>query len=210
MLPERRQTWASPDREPRLRAAVNLWRRSGAVHEFPVRGHSMWPLIRDGDRVLVSHGRQGIGEGDVVVFWQNARPTAHRILRVPRGPEDQVFLAKGDHSPQLDPPVHAAHIIGRVTEIRHGHQTRRLSSIGWRAYGRLLVFLVGPSAARSAPPSRSFGNQTPADPGGSVGGIRAALSQLLCRVVGRLCGESPSPTDPTPDAPAEPQPHPTS
>ncbi len=42
----------------------------------------MLPLLRDGDQVLVSHIRDQVQLGDIVVFQRGDTLIAHRVLRI--------------------------------------------------------------------------------------------------------------------------------
>ncbi len=82
----------------------------------------MFPLLREGDRVLVAHGWAGIRRGDVLVFRQQDRSlVAHRVLRIHHsGQAGPIFFTKGDNTPNFDPPLNASQIVGRVLSVKRG------------------------------------------------------------------------------------------
>jgi hypothetical protein len=109
----------------------------GKPVEIPVRGISMRPWLRDGDRVrLVPMTAEEMRVGDVVVRVNTAGPVIHRF--VGRWPSRQGWrlLTKGDGAPRLDPPVRADELVGRVVaRVREG-RTQRLEGAGMRLRGR--------------------------------------------------------------------------
>jgi hypothetical protein len=95
----------------------------------------MLPLIQEGDRLLVSHDLATLRRGSVVLFWQEGRLIAHRLLRIlPTSPPR--FVTKGDNSWAFDGTVTAGDLLGHVLTIqRNDHRivldSRKWQSIGW-------------------------------------------------------------------------------
>jgi hypothetical protein len=105
----------------------------------------MEPLIRAHDQLLVSPDLSALRRGSIVVFLQDDRLVAHRLLRVIPGPPDQV-VTKGDNAWRFDPPVGAEDILGHVLAIRRDDQllvldSRRGRAMGWTvaAFGLALT-----------------------------------------------------------------------
>jgi hypothetical protein len=99
----------------------------------------MLPLLREGDQVLVAHGHAGVRRGDVVVFRREGQMVAHRVLRVVDGETGPTFVTKGDNAPDLDPPLGADEIVGRVLAIRRGEWQMSLNTPAWRVLGLLIA-----------------------------------------------------------------------
>src|SRR5262245_9104933 len=106
-----------------LKGALAVWSEVGEEHVIPISGRSMLPLIQDGDQVLVAHGEVGIRRGDVVVFRQEGKLVAHRVLRIEPQASGSTFLMKGDNNFQVDLPVKVEEIVGRVRLIKRGKAT---------------------------------------------------------------------------------------
>jgi signal peptidase I len=123
-----------------VEAVLAVWGQTGREQLIPVTGHSMLPLLREDDQVLVAHGASEIRRGDVVVFrLADGTLAAHRVLRLRRDPAGLILLTKGDNVPHLDPPVRGEQIIGRVLGIRRGGRSMSLDTILWRGVGRLIA-----------------------------------------------------------------------
>jgi hypothetical protein len=99
----------------------------------------MTPLLREGDSVLVSHGREGVKRGSVVLFRQKGMLMAHRVLCISKDREGSTLTTKGDSLRNLDAPVAAKRIVGRVVAIKRGGRKLRLDSPGWQATGWLIA-----------------------------------------------------------------------
>jgi signal peptidase I len=122
-----------------LEVALSVWGRAGGQHLIPISGRSMLPAIHDGDHALVSHGCAGVRPGDVIVFRHGGTLIAHRVLRIECGDDGPTFVTKGDNAPQLDPPLSADEIVGRVLAIERGGRHTSLDTTTWRILGRLIA-----------------------------------------------------------------------
>jgi hypothetical protein len=109
----------------------------GKPVEIPVRGSSMRPWLRDGDRVrLVPMTAEEMRVGDVVVRVNTAGPVIHRF--VGRWPSRQGWrlLTKGDGAPRLDPPARVDELVGRVVARVRDGRAEPLAGAGIRLRGR--------------------------------------------------------------------------
>jgi signal peptidase I len=127
---------------PAWAAAMELWSQEGKHHWIPVSGHSMVPVLREGDRILVSHQCAQIRAGDIIVFWQNGRLLIHRAVRLSGTLPDRVFLTKGDNTQHFDSPVNARDVIGRVIAIERGDRRFSIDTTAWRILNRLVALIV--------------------------------------------------------------------
>lgn len=129
----------SPDM---LKAALELWAQAGETHYIPLHGTSMLPLLRDGDQVLVSHIRDQVQVGDIVVFQRDDGLIAHRVLRVSPCDSGGYLRTKGDHVQGLDPEMSEGEVVGRVLAIRRDARLMRVDSSGWRAFSKLIATVM--------------------------------------------------------------------
>jgi len=89
-----------------------MWSDAGKMSRMKVRGHSMYPLLRDGDTLVVRHGRE-ITRGDVVVCLRADETVVHRVIRIARNR----VLTKGDNVLGFDPPVEVSQVVGRAIRV---------------------------------------------------------------------------------------------
>src|SRR5262249_52080652 len=91
--------------------------RDGATDPtwLTLRGHSMSPTLRDGDRILVvPFGASDIPQaGDLVITNRSGTLVAHRLVaRTPRG-----FVTRGDARQWNDTPVGREDLLARVIGV---------------------------------------------------------------------------------------------
>jgi len=107
----------------------------------------MLPLLREGDRILVSHDLSGVQRGDILVFQQGEGLVAHRVVSITRNHGNRrVYRTKGDNSAYFDAPLSAAEILGLVDLISRDDIEYDLTTKGWRLRNSLLAtfhLLVG-------------------------------------------------------------------
>ena len=118
-----------------IEAALDAWGQAGERHTISISGHSMLPVIHDGDRALVTHGCAGVRRGDVIVFRLNGLLVAHRVLHIEGRDDDREFVTKGDNAGHVDPHVSPREIVGQVLAIERDGRRISLETIPWRTLG---------------------------------------------------------------------------
>ncbi len=116
--------------------AADVIRRFGVLR-LRVNGFSMLPSIWPGDVVSVSGADQGpYRPGDVVLYARNGRLFVHRLVEV----GGETAVTRGDALLDLDPPVCAGDVLGRVESIeRGGSRVAVAREVTW---GRRVVGVV--------------------------------------------------------------------
>ena len=109
----------------------------GMEGELPVRGSSMRPTLREGDRVrLIPATASDVRIGDVVVRVGASGPVIHRLVGWWPSEGGSRLLTKGDGAARLDPPGGRAEVVGRVVARVRDGKVRRLDGAGTRLRGR--------------------------------------------------------------------------
>jgi signal peptidase I len=94
--------------------------RSGRTIRFRAPGHSMSPLIRSNDLLLVQPiDSGGVRRGDILLYRSADQLTAHRLVDVhpDSGAAAPRLVLKGDARRTPDPPVAPDQILGRVVAV---------------------------------------------------------------------------------------------
>jgi signal peptidase I len=92
--------------------------RSFGSLRFAATGWSMLPAVRSGDTLVIDRVTPNqIQVGDIALVGRDGRWCAHRIVRLPRGPGNPVWITQGDAMPTPDQPVVENELLGRVTKI---------------------------------------------------------------------------------------------
>jgi len=124
---------------PVMEAVLDLWRKAKGQHYVSVTGRSMYPIIREGDQVLVSLGCAGIRRGDVIVFRLEGVLIAHRVLSIGRTDAGYRLVTKGDNVPYFDDPLSDNQIVGRVLAVKRGDRHVRFDTLVWQVLGWLIA-----------------------------------------------------------------------
>lgn len=107
---ERVGSWPLP------RAYLDEMRLTGGeLAVVPVKGDSMEPTLRSGDRVLIDLGDKNISQGGIFCLWDGHGRVVKRVERVPGQQPERVRL-KSDNPlhDQYEVPAAVIEIIGRV------------------------------------------------------------------------------------------------
>jgi polysaccharide biosynthesis/export protein len=90
--------------------------QSGYSIEFQANGNSMYPAIKNGEMITVQPVEiSNIKAGDVVLYRNQNRVIAHRVVRV----KDSQVILRGDSVQTFDAPIYAHQILGKVISTRH-------------------------------------------------------------------------------------------
>lgn len=119
--------------------------RSGTLR-LKVTGWSMLPTIWPGDTLVVSRTEAGeIVQGEIAFFRRGDRLVAHRIIANNKGAYWPELLTQGDALAEVDAPVSAGDLLGRVAFIvRNGRP--RIPSPKLRRHERVVTALTRRSA----------------------------------------------------------------
>jgi hypothetical protein len=131
---------ASPLNNPESFSTVlELLESHGGDFLTLVRGDSMFPLIKDGDRLHIRPLQELPQPGDILAFRRLNGLVAHRLLILSNTSEGECFcLAQGDHAILPDPPVPLSLVIGRAVVLHRGESVLSLETPTWRHLGSLV------------------------------------------------------------------------
>lgn len=96
---------------------LEFWAENGKETTFKLTGNSMYPSIKSGDKVVIQHTRQSIRIGSVVAFRRGREIIVHRVIKIKKDHDQEIFLTKGDFNRKSDIPITEAQIIGKVVTI---------------------------------------------------------------------------------------------
>lgn len=113
-FPVRAASEPGPPDVPSLEAVLRLWAGDGGTREFEVTGRSMHPILEGVQRLRVRMGPQRIRFGDIVLFYQDRKLIAHRVV----GRGSRGFRTRGDGTRGFDRALLAPdEILGVVTDL---------------------------------------------------------------------------------------------
>ena len=127
---------------PVLDVVLDLWAQGGCIHVIPVQGNSMRPFLREGDRVKVLHGQEGLHRGDIVAYQLNRTLIIHRLLKKVDVDGELHYLLKGDNAAAVDPVVPGSKIIGRAVALQRTYKWSRLDTLFIRTVGWFIAMKI--------------------------------------------------------------------
>jgi signal peptidase I len=171
----------SPAESVKLGLLRALLARHGTA-EVMARGHSMLPLLEEGDLLGIEAlpGRR-LRRGDIVAYLGSARGEPHVVIHrvIELDPLRERMLAKGDSLKVFDVEAPLDSVLGRVVYLKRGGRTLDLRR-GARNPGVLLYVLLARRWART--------HRTPAAPE-AVAPLRGGWGRLCSHALwaaGRL------------------------
>jgi len=141
----------------------------------------MAPLIRPGDRVLVSKVvAEQVYAGDIIVFRRDDELIVHRVLKKRRTARGICFGEKGDTG-GVYRVIGARSVVGKVTMVKKGGMILNLSSpLSRFTSSALSVWLYWTTAGASN--LRSSGNKIPKRAGRVLSRWLPLSSNILVRI----------------------------
>lgn len=140
-LPSATLDLAPADHIALMRAVLS---EGGRLH-VPGRGWSMFPLLHDGDRVLVEPFTRAPRIGDVALVDAAGRAVVHRVIAL----DAARVITRGDASADADRPLPAGALLGRAVAVVRGGRTIALDVTLRFGVGALLRHLRGRLSARA-------------------------------------------------------------
>ena len=124
-----------------FQAVVEMWDQSQERSTCSITGNCMFPLIRDGNTLVIEHSKKRICLGDILVYGSprksRVRRLIHREIR-----EGEIFhVLKSDRYADVHENVPSEEILGRVIEVRGSNGNFYFNSFFWRCVNPILVFL---------------------------------------------------------------------
>ena len=115
--------------------------RDGYGVRFYAKGWSMYPTIKDGERITVEPVVPSqVKRGDILLHHNGRGVIAHRVVRIGRkkallNPRNSVlgtfFILRGDASSTCDEPVEADQALGKVVSVERNGDLIDLD--GWKS-----------------------------------------------------------------------------
>ena len=125
--------------DPILETALDLLESQNGDFWLQVKGTSMLPIFREGDRILVQRLKSLPVRGDVLALRQSKSLVAHRLLRLSydsRG--ERTCLTQGDHALSPDPPIPIDQVAGLAVLLQRGPKVLRLDNPDWMRVGNAI------------------------------------------------------------------------
>jgi signal peptidase len=115
---------------------------SGIPLRFQARGRSMYPLVKDGDILIVRPpGDREVNIGEVIFFRRpDGPPVAHRVIKIIDKTGGKLLVTRGDSLRYYDAPVSPDNVLGRVIRVERKQKRLALTGWPWRIFGVLIAW----------------------------------------------------------------------
>lgn len=109
---------------------------------MPTMGMSMFPLLTTNNKIeLIKCDPAGLKNGDIIVYKNNGKLIAHRLMRKIRGKDGYLFVTKGDAFFSYDRPISSDAVMGRVIKIKKRYLSIYLEGISGRVINLIMFFI---------------------------------------------------------------------
>ncbi len=117
---------------------VEAIREQGTV-QFPVRGHSMWPLLDEGDMVTIVPLGRSAEVGDVLLFSYEQMLILHRVVKVKESDGVRSLVMRGDNNEDVE-TITEKDVMGRMSAVvRRNGGWIESQSVCWRWRSRWIL-----------------------------------------------------------------------
>lgn len=112
----------------------------GRSVRFKLGGSSMFPFLRQGDVAAIDPlPMSQLKLGQVIVFENNGRWIAHRLVAIKKDGNSLRLLAQGDSVKTPDSPVLEAHYLGVIGSFSRNGKYHRMDGLMNELYAKMLL-----------------------------------------------------------------------
>ena len=124
-----------------LQAVVDMWDKNQEHSICSITGNCMFPLIRNGNTLVIEHSKKRIYLCDILVYGSPRKSSVRRLIH--REVKDgKIFhVLKSDRYKEVHENVPAEKILGKVIEVRGSNGNFYFNSFFWRCLNPVLALL---------------------------------------------------------------------
>lgn len=125
--------------ENKLDFSLQLMEEKGKIH-LRLSGFSMYPFLKEGDVALIK--KEDISTlkiGDVIVFKQEQKMIAHRLMEIKKIGNQYELITKGDTSKKNDPLFSEHSYVGKIISFHRNEKNVTITSNYFELIGRIIV-----------------------------------------------------------------------
>ncbi|WP_069471328.1 signal peptidase I [Candidatus Marithrix sp. Canyon 246] len=109
----------------------DLWQENDKESQLKLSGHSMTPVIKNGDWLTLKHNSNDIRVGSIIAYRRERKIIVHRVIKI----QNDSLITKGDFNCYLDEVVDIKSVIGKVIAVKN----RRLDTKVWYVIGYIIA-----------------------------------------------------------------------
>ena len=115
---------------------------SGYTMRYRALGGSMFPFIRHGNILTVKPDRK-LHVGDVILYRNNKKLIAHRLIKKMSLQSIPYLITKGDNLKHTDSPVSFSELLGKIKIIENGEKVIQMDSF-WMRVINYAIGIISP------------------------------------------------------------------
>ena len=116
--------------------------QSGQRANFSLGGNSMYPYLRNGDVATVANlPMQDLKLGQIVVFEQQGKWIAHRLVAIHRADSRITLVSQGDSTLKVDSPIGQDDYLGVLESFSRNGERHQMNSFVARQMAWTMVNL---------------------------------------------------------------------
>ena len=125
--------------ENKLDFSLKLIEEKGKIY-LRLSGFSMFPFLKEGDVALIKKVEiHTLKLGDVIVFKQDQKMIAHRLMEINKNGAHYTLTTKGDTSKQNDPLFSEADYVGKIISFNRREKNITITTKFYKLYGKIMV-----------------------------------------------------------------------
>jgi signal peptidase I len=114
----------------------------GLSVQIKVGGHSMFPILKNGDTVFIKKIPVNLlKRGDIVVYRSTSKMIAHRILFIQNKNNQIRLITKGDSLILIDKAVSETDYIGKITAFQRKNKSYDLETARMSSQSKLTAII---------------------------------------------------------------------
>ncbi len=113
----------------------DLWQQHEKESQLKLSGHSMTPVIKNGDWLLLKHNSNDIRVGSIIAYRREQKIIVHRVIKI----QTKSVITKGDFNYHTDEAVDMKNVIGKVIAVKNRRRLYRLDTKLWYVIGYIIA-----------------------------------------------------------------------
>jgi signal peptidase len=117
----------------------DIWQQTDKETQLKLSGHSMTPLIKNGDWLILKHNNNNIRVGSIIAYRRERKIVVHRVIKIQNNSDNNYFITKGDFNLHIDSAVEMKSVIGKVIAVKKNKQFFSIDTKFWNIVGYFIA-----------------------------------------------------------------------
>ncbi|MFC1674573.1 S24/S26 family peptidase [Candidatus Omnitrophota bacterium] len=123
--------------------AIKVAEQAQDLSFFEARGFSMWPFLKERDKLLVKKTPLSRLEvGDLVLHRSNSSLVCHRLVRKSKSNGQCSIYTRGDASWSQPEAINQERVLGKVIGVMKENRIAYVDGVGQRLINRIILLIL--------------------------------------------------------------------